>query len=79
MNETINQDTHLLNYFLTRQKRFEDIDYKCTMCSYTTKRFREIVMHNNKHTGEKPYQCTKCNFKTAWSSSFYRHECTHTT
>jgi len=52
--------------------------YSCNVCSYRTGRQSELIIHQRRHTREKPYQCKSCNKAFIRISNLRRHTIIHT-
>ncbi|KFM66800.1 Zinc finger and SCAN domain-containing protein 5B, partial [Stegodyphus mimosarum] len=53
------------------------VQYRCSLCSYTSRWLHNIRRHSKIHTGEKPYSCEICGRKFSSSSSFKYHKVTN--
>lgn len=69
-----NSETHLFDELLSLVDKPK---YKCSYCSHTTSRKRDMCTHERTHTKQQPFKCRFCNAKFATSSSRCRHERRH--
>lgn len=52
--------------------------YRCAVCGVTFKKKFNLLLHEKRHTGEKPYQCEICGASFPRKGSLKRHFRTHT-
>ena len=53
-------------------------EYKCDLCSYSTKSSNLLKRHKIRHIGKKPYKCDVCSYSTIFMSYLNRHKMQHT-
>lgn len=52
--------------------------YKCRYCDYSSKASASVMVHERRHTGEKPFSCRYCPYTAARKGQVTVHERTHT-
>ena len=54
-------------------KIIKDKIRRCSYCSYETNSSACLLVHERRHTGEKPYSCPECNYAGTQASNTVRH------
>lgn len=56
----------------------ENVKYECSICDFKTRLKHNLVMHINRHSGDRPFKCEVCEFSAYDASSIRKHMKSHT-
>lgn len=56
----------------------ENEKYECSICDFKTRLKHNLVMHINRHSGDRPFKCEVCEFSAYDAASIRKHTKSHT-